>query len=185
MKTPETTHELIRRVALDAVRYGYRRYVVTEIPEGMDLRTVDRKVSERYGITGDRKKRQREREKGRASVQGFRLWRKLYLFATEGEHLFYTRERNIRDVREAPVRIGNYHVRLREGKVVVELAPYHYRRVRRFFLVHGMKHEVKRVEALFRGMRLLSFPGVLRQRQRIVDALNRKRKRGGLRPVTF
>jgi hypothetical protein len=150
----------------------------------MDLEAVDRKVIQRYGITKDRKKRLREREKGGASIQAFRLWRRLYLFATEGEHLFYQREKDIKDVIEVPVRIGNYQVSLRNEKVVVELTPYHYRRMRRFFLVHGMKHDPVRAEALFRGIRLLSYPGVIRQRQKILGALNRRRKRGGLALVS-
>ncbi|MBD2371180.1 MULTISPECIES: hypothetical protein [Leptolyngbya] len=168
-------HVLIRRVAIDYVRFGYYRYAMREIPAGKDPLHVDAKLIETYDITQCRMTRTRRKRQGLANVVFVRQGHRFILLATEGKHPAFDRI-CWRDIRIAPIHFAGYSIGMKGGVPCVQVARRTWKPIERylFAIAHRPKSEV---EAAMNNLRFYSFPGVIRQKLKLVKTMNRMRRK--------
>src|SRR5688500_9315771 len=95
----------VQQLAVCDLRNGYWFYVLGEVPEGKDPRAVDEKLLNRYEVAVSKWTRFRAKDRGEARLQYLRYLTTFVLIATHGEHHFFEDEqKQIRDVRERPIR---------------------------------------------------------------------------------
>lgn len=168
--------ELVVRVVTLASRFGYVHVVRGRIPKHKDPQRVDQKLMAKYGVERDRMKAMRRHRQGLAKVKYLR-WRDLFLLlATDGESPLFQEERPV-DLRVRAVCIGDYTVRVIDGKPSVRFSDHCYKRLRDQILASALSPKADRLLAVPR----LKFEGVFKQLRRIERMLRRKRKRAGYR----
>lgn len=168
--------ELAVRVATLASRFGYVHAVAGKIPKGKEPQQVDRKLTAKYGVASDRVRAMREYRRGKAKVKYLRWRDRFVLLATAGESVLFEEERPI-NLRERPIRLGDYAVMVVDGKPSVRLSAYRYRRLRDKVLATALSPQADRLLAVPR----LNYAGVRRQLWRIARMLRQRRKRAGYR----
>ncbi len=178
----------LRKIAIDYVRYGYVQYAIRTIPEEKatpaELRRIDEKLIRLYGVTYHRTTRARRRAKGLANVAYVRYKRWFVLLATDGTHPQFDRVGS-NDIRSYALLFCGYFIGLRNGKVYVEIAPWRLKRIRRI-LVRIALWRAERVYAEFSQVsHSILFPGVVRQKLKLLRFINKKRKRAGLPRISW
>jgi hypothetical protein len=178
----------LRKIAIDYVRYGYVCYAIRSIPEDKatpeELRRIDEKLLRTYGITYHRTTRARRKAKGLANVAYVRYKRWFILLATDGTHPQFDRVGS-KDIRTYALLFCGYFIGLRNGKVYVEMAPRRMKRLRRWMLRIALYRE-PRVYAEFGSIsHSILFPGVVRQKLKLLRLINKKRKRAGLPRISW
>ncbi|HEY4310841.1 MAG TPA: hypothetical protein VGN12_15430 [Pirellulales bacterium] len=116
----------IQQLASNYLPHGYWFYVSGWLPEGKDPRTVDQKLTEKYGICISRQARARRKAAGSANLHYLRYDRFFVLLATHGKHRFFAEEAaNIRDVRKVPIKFAGHSLSYKQGGFLrtVEGAP--------------------------------------------------------------
>lgn len=178
-----TLGDFLRRIAIDYVRHGWFRYAVRTIPPEKDTLAIDAKMKATYGVTSCRTTRMRCRKKGIASVQYLRFGHTFVLLATEGYQDSLDRI-TTRDIRESPLHFGGYSVGLARGTVVVEVE----RKV--WQVTEAQLHNLSLIgkeplEKALSSLPFYRFPGVVRQKLKLFQAINLKRKAAGLPLLTI
>jgi hypothetical protein len=173
-----TLDALIRRVAIDYVRFGYYRYVIRHIPLDKDPNVVDVKLIQTYIITQDRMVRLRRKQKGFANVVYVRQGHRFILLATEGTHPAFDRI-CWRDIRVAPLHLACYSIGVKAEKPCVRVARFTWKPIETYFLSIALR-PTPEVEAKINNLRFYSFPGVIRQKLKLVKAINQRRKKAHL-----
>jgi hypothetical protein len=169
---------LLRRVAIDFVRYQHYYYVSGTIPAQKDPRKTDRKLVATYGITHCRVTRLRERRRGRASIAYARLEHDFILMATAGTHVFFEEE-SPRDIRQNPYEIRGYSIGVKGGKPCVMIAPKRWKAIAKQAHALALHNEAKVTDYMGR-ISPFHFPGIVRQQQKLLRQINRRRKRASL-----
>lgn len=180
----------LRKVAIDYVRYGYMRYALRTIPEGKatddELRRIDEKVIRTYRVTYHRTTRARRRAKGQANVAYVRYRRWFVLLSTEGDHESDEFTRNApKDIREDPFHFCGYVVSLKNGRVHVAMTRRRMERLEKIADTIALHREPK-VAAFFLNIsHSIHFPGVVRQKLKLLRVINKKRRRAGLARISW
>ena len=173
--------EMLRKIAIDYVRYGYCRYLIAEIPRTKDLSAIDHKLLKTYGITYCRTRRARRRAKGEAVVAYVRFGHRFILLATEGGHAEVEKQ-NFKDCRLQPIQLSGYTVGVKNAKPCVQISQKRYRALRK--LLSGIAlHNQKKLTDFFTRISPFSFPEILRQKYRLLKMVNTKRKKAGLAAI--
>jgi hypothetical protein len=173
--------ELLRKVAIDYVRYGYYFYVIGKIPTTKDPKVFDEQIIKTYGITLCRMARKRRRDRGEAVVAYVRYGYRFVLLATDGKHHEVERWA-FKDCRLAPIQLSGYTVGVKGGKVNVQMSLKRYRALRKLLSQIAL-HNEKKLTEFFRRISPFKFPGILRQQQKLLKMVNAKRKKAGLQLV--
>jgi hypothetical protein len=178
--------------------HGYWFYVSGWVPFGKDPKAVDAKLIEKYGIAISRSSRARRKAAGLANVHYLRFQRQFILLATHGRHPFFAEEeRNIRDVRRAPIQFAGYSIGVKPGgylrkaaadaaptkdtksRVHVQIAQKTYRELKDFFLEAARRRSAAFLVAEFRRLPFEPYAPVRQQLLNILRLVNEIRHRAG------
>jgi hypothetical protein len=170
--------EMLRKVAIDYVRYEYYFYVLGEIPKKKDPKVFDEQIIKTYQITRCRMTRKRRRDKGEAVVAYVRFGYRFVLLATKGDHPEVSKWA-FKDCRNTPIQLSGYTVGVRQGKPNIQMSLKRYRALRKL-LTNIALHNDQKLADLFSRISPFSFPGILRQKQKLLKMVNQKRKKAGL-----
>jgi hypothetical protein len=176
-----TLGEMLRKVAIDYVRYGYYRYLIAEIPRKKDPKLVDDTILKTYGVTYNYRSRALRKEAGGAVVVYVRFGHRFILLATEGAHP-EVEKREFLDCRVKPIQLSGYTVGMKGGKPNVQMSLKRYRGLRRLLSQIAL-HNEKKLNVFFGRISPFKFPGILRQQKKLLHMVNVKRKRAGLPPI--
>lgn len=171
--------QLIKKLARDLVPYGYFFYSTFTVPEHKDPVTIDEKIVGKYRVTESRYTRSRQRQIGNANVQYKRFKAFGVLIATIGTHPFFEAEGNIKDIREKPLRIGNYSVSYLSKRGEVRLINHEYERIRLQLMDYALHRKAPALEAILRVVPTLHYEGVRKQKLRLLREVNTMRKKAG------
>jgi hypothetical protein len=172
-------HAFIRKVAIDYVRYGYIRYALRQIPSHKNPLLVDEKLIEVYTITRCRITRTRRRKKGLANVVFVRKGHDFILLATEGTHPTFDRL-CYRDMRSAPLHFGGYSIGVKDSKPCVLVARRTWKPIEQYFLSIALRSRPEVEVKINTGLKFYSFPGVIRQKLKLVRDINERRRKAHL-----
>ena len=171
---------LVQQVAVSYIKNGYWFYVAGAIPEGKAAESVDAKFIKLYELSISKYVRCRRKRRGQASVQYIRLGRFFLVLATQGEHLFFARERKvIRDVRRTPIRVGGYAIGSRNGRVSVRIERAEYRVLKDAFLRRALNAK-DRLQSAFSCLPYEPYSPIRSQLLTVLRAVNRRRAIAGL-----
>lgn len=180
----------LRKVAIDYVRYGYVFYALNTIPERKsseeELRRIDEKILRTFHITCHRTTRARRRAKGLANAAYVRYRRWFIVLWTEGAHEDDQFERSSpKNIRTIPFHFCGYLVSLRSGSVQVAMTKRRTERLRAIAEKIALHRESK-VTAFFLGIsHSIHFPGVVRQKLKLLRLINSKRKAARLPRISW
>ncbi|MBE9082847.1 hypothetical protein IQ278_12055 [Tolypothrix sp. LEGE 11397] len=175
--------ELVRKVAIDYVRYGYYRYLVIEIPKAKDPKLIDEKILSTYRITYHRTTRARLKAQGEAIVVMVRYGHRFVLLATEGTHT-ELEKRQCLDCRVTPIHLSGYTVGVKHGKPHVQMSLKRYRGIKKL-LIQTALHNENKLRDFFGRISPFKFPGILRQQRKLLNEVNQRRKRAGLTRINL
>jgi DNA-binding Lrp family transcriptional regulator len=170
--------EMLRKVAIDYVRYGYYRYLIAEIPRKKDPKLVDDTIIKTYGVTYNYRSRALRKEAGGAVVVYVRFGHRFILLATEGSHP-EVEKREFLDCRVKPIQLSGYTVGVKGGKPNVQMSLKRYRALKKLLSQIAL-HNEKKLNDFFRRLSPFKFPGILRQQKKLLKMVNAKRKKAGL-----
>lgn len=175
----------IQQLAVSYVAHGYVYFVTGVVPEGKDLKAIDRKLTELYGVAMSKFARARRKAQGKANVQYLRHERFWVLLATEGEHenFFRLEAASVRDARETPIRFGGYAVSYRGGHASVRIDLRRYLELKAYFLELARHRRSEGIEAEFRRLSFVPYAPIRRQLLSIFRAVNQVRRTAGFQPV--
>ena len=110
----------LQRVATHLLPKGYYFFVQGVVPEGKDPAALDAKLLAKYDVAKTEGARRWRKSQGLGNVQYVRYGRSWILLATHGDHPIRDGEGdNLKDVRRAPIRIGEL-LDLREARKLSE-----------------------------------------------------------------
>lgn len=193
-----TVTGFVQRIATCLLRHGYVFYVQGTVKEGKDPREIDKKMLERYEVVQTEHARARRKERGLANLQYVRFDRTWVLMATAGYHpMKSAEEKNLRDIREAPIQIEGYSIYYKQGDFEKKRSPddplvrdhkWHarvlisdkrYRELRAYFLSIACHRTAEKLEAEIRALPFEPYKPLARQLRKIVRLVNKKRKAAG------
>ena len=177
----ESLGQFLRKVAIDYLRYGYTRYALRTIPEGKNLAKIDAKLMFIYQVAISRPQRARRRTKGLANVVYLRFGNRFILMADEGLHPQFDKLCFL-DFRFKPLVFDGYSIGFRGGKPCVSICAKRFRSTRKNLLKIAL-HNQSKVEHYFDNVSPFSFPGIIRQKRKLLSDINKRRKAAGLRKV--
>lgn len=179
----------LQQLACCYIARGYHYYVVGEIPEGKDPRSIDARIIDRFGIEMSRFARARRKRAGLANAQYIRFRRFFVLLATEprGTHAFYLQHSSsqIRFIKDTPIAFGGYSVGYHRGAdrkwhVSVRIHPNRYRNVKAYLLDLATKRSLDDLEQEFLDLHFEPYAPVRRQLFSLLRAVNQTRAVAGL-----
>jgi hypothetical protein len=179
----------LQQLACCYIARGYHYYVVGEIPEGKDPRSIDARIIDRFGIDMSRFARARRKRAGLANAQYIRFRRFFVLLATEprGTHAFYLQHSpsQIRFIKDTPIALGGYSIGYHRGAdrkwhVSVRIHPNRYRNVKAYLLDLATKRSLDKLEQEFLDLRFEPYAPVRRQLFSLLRAVNQSRAVAGL-----
>src|SRR5262245_188997 len=179
----------VQQLACCYIARGYHYYVVGEMPEGKDPRSIDARIIDRFGIDMSRFARARRKRAGLANAQYIRFRRFFVLLATEprGTHAFYLQHSpsQVRFIRDTPIALGGYSIGYHRGAdrkwhVSVRIHPNRYRNVKAYLLDLAPKRSCDQLEQEFLDLRFEPYAPVRRQLFSLLRAVNQSRAVGGL-----
>lgn len=103
---------------------------------------IDQKLMAKYGVRHDRMQAMREHRQRMAKVKYLRWRERFFLLATDGESSLFEEECVV-DLRVSPIHIGDYTVRVINGKPSVRLSARCYKRLRHQILTSALSPKVK------------------------------------------
>jgi len=113
----------LQRIATHLLPKGYYFFVQGTLPEGKDPRTLDAKLLAKYDVAKSEGARRWRKSQGLGNVQYVRYQHRWILVATHGDHPIREGEGdNLKDVRRAPIRIGDYVVYVKRGNYLKRLS---------------------------------------------------------------
>lgn len=170
----------VQQLAACYLPHGYTRYVTGVVPPEKDARAVDEKLVTKYGVDLSRWQRARRKRAGWANLHYLRFDRFWVLLATEGEHRFFIEEaKNLRDVREEPIKVGGYSVRVREGHSHVRIEEGEFKRLRAWLLELAAHRSAAEIGRAFWCVPWEPYAPVRSQLFGTLAAVNERRKRAG------
>lgn len=178
----------VQQLAVAYVQHGHWFYVTGMVPEHKDPRTVDAKLTGRYGLDISKWARARAKALGRASVHYIRHGRFFVLIATKGNHEFFEQEGEIRDIRRQPISYAGYSISYRRGvdrrwHVSVRIAADEYLRLKSHFVRLAVHRSVDNLVIELGQVAFERYAPVRRQLLNILRAVNRVRHAAGFKAV--
>lgn len=173
----------LQYVAVHLLPYGFRYYVLGEIPAKKDPLAVDVKLIGRYYCDVGRSMRHKLKKRGLTPVRYLRWERTFLLITTEGNHGVFLSEKKVKDVRKQPIIVGGVSMRHVNGHS-------HVRLTRTRFM--EMKAELEAIAChrsdWFWANYFWNFPypqysPIVKQAFWLLNAINRKRAAGGLETI--
>lgn len=173
----------LRKIAIDYLRYGYVYHSgIKQIPEGKQLWRIDKKLLSHYQVSYCPSVKVRRKKKGIARVSYVRFGREFLLLSTEGEQVteFQAFAKYAdRDFRVKPLAVHGYQISLIAGTPVIEIQKLRYARQACFVLSQFAKSSPQ-VRGLVSGISPFNFPGVVRQKRRLLERVNGRRRKANL-----
>lgn len=178
----------VQQLAVAYVARGYWFYVAGTIPKGIDPGRVDQKLIAKYGITGSKHVRAKQKRAGAARIQYLRFGSFFLLLATVGAHKFLREETTVRDVRRHPIRFGGYSISYRQGHdrtwhASVRIERWEFRLLKRHFVEMATKTSLDVLIARFAGLGFAPYAPVRDQYRILLRMINRARRLAGLESV--
>ena len=171
---------LIQQLAVGYVARGYRFYVVGRVPKGKDPAAVDRKLLQKYGIEISKSTRARRKALGFASVQYIRFRETFVLIATAGKHEFFLEEAaQIRDVREAPIKLYGYAITERGGHPHVRIEQRQYLELKSYLADIAVHRSREFLERALGTLPFEPYAPIRVQLHCVLREINRRRKLAG------
>lgn len=194
----------VQQVACSYVCRGYRYHVSGSIPERIEPADFDEKMLTKYGIRKTEGQRYYAKSVGRANVQYIRFGRDWLMLATDGDHLWHECEAgNRRDhSRGEPINFQGYAIYLKDGlyrpfcckrdrtgaperddkkRVRVQIARKPFKELKAEFLALANKRNVGWLAGKIYSVPYEPYAPVRQQMLEILHAVNRKRKKQGLK----
>lgn len=113
----------LQRIATHLLPKGYYFFVQGTLPDGKSPAALDEKLMSRYDVAKTEGARRWRKSQGLGNVQYVRFKQSWILLLTHGDHPMREGEgRNIKDVRRAPVRVGDYAVWVKRGNYLKRLS---------------------------------------------------------------
>ncbi len=107
----------LQRVSTHLLPKGYYFFVQGNVPAGKDPAALDAKLLVKYDVAKSEGARRWRKSQGLGNVQYVRLKSSWILMATHGHHPIREGEGDsLKDVRRAPIRIGDYSVYVKRGE---------------------------------------------------------------------
>ncbi len=109
----ETVEGFVQRAVVLSQK-GYRYFISGEVPERKAADEIDEKLLTKYGLRLTRRQRTYRKSKGLPNGHYFRFSRRWVVMGTSRK-LFFQVDPNerVRDLRDAPIRVGGYSISLR------------------------------------------------------------------------
>ena len=177
---------------------AYWFYVAGWIPAHKDPRQVDDKLIAKYDIDLTRTTRARRKRLGQANMRYLRHGRSFVLLATHGRHPFFDEESDsIRDFRHVPLRFAGYSISYRHGgrkkngerdtkwHSHIEIARDAYKELEAYFLSLAVRRSAAKIAREFYRLPFEPYAPIRRQMLKLVDKVNRARKKAGHRPIPY
>jgi hypothetical protein len=113
----------LQRVATHLLPKGYYFFVQGLVPEGKDPAALDAKLLAKYDVAKSEGARRWRKSQGQGNVQYVRFNRSWMLLASHGDHAIRDGEgANLKDVRRAPLRIGDYTLYVKRGNYLKKIS---------------------------------------------------------------
>jgi hypothetical protein len=178
----KTLYIFFRKIS-QYINCGYYRYALRSIPKNKDPKVIDEKLLKVYEVTYDRTRRMRNLKKGQANVVYVRFSYCFILLATEGFNEAFNKI-DSKDFRTTPLHFVGYSVGVRNQKNCVLIAPQRMKRLKEFGLKISL-HNEKRLMSLFKKVAPYPISGIMKQKQKLLSEINKKRKTAGLKPIKY
>ena len=184
----------VQQLACSYLANGYHYYVVGEIPERKDPRSVDEVIVDRYGPEMSRFARARRKRGGFSNMQYLRYRGFFVLLATgpRGAHPFYDEHspKQVRHIREQPITFSGYSIGYHQGvdrrwHVSVRIHPERYRTLKAFFLELATRRSEAELAMAFAKLPFEAYAPVRRQFMALLRAVNDARATAGLSRLGF
>lgn len=174
----------VQQLACSYLTHGYYHYVEGLVPEHKDPAGVDAKLIERYRIDVSRWHRARRKRAGCANVHYLRFGRHFVLLATDGTHWLREDEaKNLRDVREDPIKVGGYSIRVRQGHSHVRIEEGEFQRLKSYLVDLAVYRQADMLARAFWSAPWEPYAQVRNQLLGVLLEVNTRRKRAGFEPV--
>ena len=165
------------------IRYGYTRYALRSIPEGKDVAAIGTKLVLFYDVTYNRNLRAARRKKGIANVVILQFKNDFLLLASEGSHANFDKIDSL-DFKTKPLYFSGYTIGIQQQKPSIQIAPRRFKIIRK--RVQGVAlHQHDKVTRIMKAISPFSFKGVSDQRWKIINEVNRRRKKAGLKRIDW
>ena len=172
----------VQQLATVYLRCGYCRAAVGMLPQGKDPAAFDAKQIARYRLDEmTARERMRRKAGGHANIQYLR-WRRLFvILATDGEDVTFAAEEGhgARDLREKPLLVGGYSIRISEGHVHVRIAQEECLRLKAYLLGLALKRSADKIGEVFTRLPWQPYAPVRLQLLGVLAAVNERRKKAG------
>jgi hypothetical protein len=175
---------VLQQLAACHLRDGYHFYVSGEVREGKDPHEVDEAILGRYGIRISKYKRARRKKLGLANLHYLRFRGRFLILATVGEHAFYEREDDVKDVKRVPIKFAGHSVGYRGRHSSVRIEDEVFRDLKAYFQGIAVKRPAEVIGRELRALPFVRFAPVRNQLYGLWKEVNRRRKAAGLGPVS-
>ncbi len=113
----------LQRIATHLLPKGYYFFVQGTLAEGKDPAVLDAKLLAKYDVAKTEGARRWRKSQGLGNVQYVRFKSSWILLATHGDHAIRESEgKSLKDVRRAPIRVGDYAVWVKRGNFLKRFA---------------------------------------------------------------
>lgn len=187
----------IQRLAHDYVQYGAWFYVTGVVPVRYlaEPARLDAKLIEKYGVSVSRWTRYRQRERGKATIHYLRHEGFWILIATRGSHCIerkgrvvrFFEDNDVRDLRHpsTPVYFWGHSIgafeQERQWRYRVRIQRRELLGLRAYFITSMWGRSAAEIGEAFRSLPYVPYRGVKDQYRWILDAVNARRRKAGLR----
>ena len=185
----------LHKIAIDYVRHGYYRYYQVKVNENKidQLERIDRKIVKSYKVTYHHTTRSLRKKRGEANIAYVRFGLDIILLATDGELPKGIKADQFKDVREKPIGYKGYTIEvrriMRKGAIedftpILRLSLRRHKAIRKQLLSISL-HNRQKVVYYFQRISPFMYPGILHQKWYLLKTVNKKRKAGGLKPISW
>ncbi len=177
-----TIEGFIQQLAVRLVAKGYRYYVTGDVSGSKDPKATDLKIIRQYGLDISKFTRYRRKQLGIPAVQYLRYRNFFVLIATddEGEHPFLQTEKDIKDIREIPIKFMGYSVSFRGGHACVRIERERFKELESYFIELAPKTSARHLEFELRRLDFEPFGPIRSQLLKMLRRINGIRKAAGL-----
>ena len=170
---------------------GYRWYVTGHIPKGKSAERIDEKLIAKYGSDRAKSTRWRRKKNGLANARYMRIEEFFIIMVTDGIHEFFHEEKDVKDIRIHPVRVGPYSISFRPDskpakgdgggrRVHVQIDSPKYQELEARFLHFSTRMKADALAGMLYELPYRGYAPVRSQLCQLLRKVNKKRKRSGL-----
>lgn len=183
----QSAEGFVQQLACNLVNHGYRYYVAAHVPAGKDVYAVDSKLIEGYGLDVSKWVQARRKARGQSKIAYLRCERFFVLIATDGEHVFFKRER-WKDIRREPIEFAGYCIASSKGSdgryhASVKIHPATFQERLSYLLGLAVHRSADALTREFLSLKFTPYARVRRQLLRLLREVNEARRTAGFDPV--